>query len=245
MIDCPDTNKFPPDFPPKFPPDFTRAILFDLDGTLVDTAPDLLAALNHALKDTRRRPIDLSQVRTMIGQGALALVHRALELSDSPPADKDDIPTITARLLRYYRENLARYSKAYDGTYDVLAYLKASGIVLGVATNKPEDMAVKILDLLGLKKYFSVILGYRGDFLRKPDPAFLGRAARLVGVSCDHCVMVGDSIYDRIAARLIGMDSISVGYGYGPLGDHPPDIDDIRQIPQCPHIMTLGRDAGS
>ncbi len=233
-----------------------RAVIFDLDGTLVDTAPDLATALNHALVSDRRKPVSIDRIRPLIGEGAEKLVRHALidslpdSLTDSHPSSLPDslspsplgsiavsathIRHLTTQLLAYYRAHLVADSVLYPGMRDVLNRLRDQGYTLCVATNKPEEMAKEIIRMLDLSSYFYRVQGYRDDFLRKPDPAFLLRACRLAGLAPENCTMVGDSIYDSVAARLAGMDRVILNHGYGPFAakEEEPRLDDVRQLPQ-------------
>lgn len=194
-----------------------RAVLFDLDGTLVDTAPDLAAATDHALQSQGRAPVGLDAVRGMVGDGAIALVRKGLEATggDTDPALFE---AAIAAFYRYYEANLSATSRPFPGVVDCLRALRDEGYALAVCTNKPERFSRKLLDDLDLTPYFGALVG--GDTLpmRKPDPGHLhGTLARLPHLSGklpDWAVMVGDSANDINAAKAAGLPSVAVSFGY-------------------------------
>ena len=210
-----------------------RAVLFDLDGTLVDSVPDLASAVNAMLADQGRPVVTEAQVRDWVGNGAKRLVKRAL----TGTLDGEPEPALFAASLdsfyAHYAEGVADRSTVYPGVIEALDGLRAQGIVMGVVTNKPERFIQPLLAALRLDGYFSVALG--GDSLpqRKPDPAPLLRAAEMLGHSPQATLMVGDSRNDVEAGRRAGMAVIAVPYGYN-YGEHisqaGPDrvVDDLR-----------------
>jgi len=191
-----------------------RAVLFDLDGTLVDTAPDLAAATDHALQSQGRAPVGLDAVRGMVGDGAIALVRKGLEATggDTDPALFD---AAIAEFYRYYEANLSATSRPFPGVVECLRALRDDGYALAVCTNKPERFSRKLLDDLELTPYFGALVG--GDTLpmRKPDPGHLhGTLARLPHKAPYWAAMVGDSANDINAAKAAGLPSVAVSFGY-------------------------------
>ena len=191
-----------------------RAVVLDLDGTLVDTAPDLLAALDHVLTEATHAEIDSLDLRRFVGGGARALVERgceALGLALSPAGRE---ARLTA-FLAYYADNLSHASRPFAGVAHTLAGLAADGARLGVCTNKPEGMSRRLLGELGLGRHFAAIIG--GDSLpvRKPDPRHVLETIARIGASASEAVMVGDSMNDVAAAHAAGVPVIVVAYGYG------------------------------
>jgi phosphoglycolate phosphatase len=188
-----------------------QAIIFDLDGTLVDSAEDLRAALNKLLGELNLRPIEPNEIKAMIGDGVLKLVERALVAVNGDPEQRD---FLLPRFLAIYQANPAALTRCYPGVLETLDALRHKGFHLAVVTNKPVFATKKILEALSLAEFFPVVVG--GDSLpqRKPDPAQLIEAARQLGVDVDQTLMVGDNIHDVEAAHAAGMRCIAVSYGY-------------------------------
>ncbi len=186
---------------------------FDLDGTLVDSAPDLACAVNHALAQEGRPPLDEAQVRTMVGGGARRLLAHALAASGGPVPDRRADALFDA-LLAYYGANIAVHTRPYDGAVEALQALAAGGVALGIATNKPEALARSLLDALGMAELFACVIG--GDTLledrKKPRPDMLHAMAQGCGGGAS--AFVGDSRFDTAAARAAGMPCVAVSFGY-------------------------------
>lgn len=215
-----------------------RAIFFDLDGTLVDSAPDLGAAVNDMLLERGRDAVAIDQVRVWVGNGARRLVMRALTGSrDGDPGD-EVTQVALARFFEHYGRRLTERTRPYPGVVEALDVLTDMGLRLAVVTNKPARFTDPLLEALGLSHYFGVTVS--GDTLasRKPDPAPLRHAASALGVPPDSAVMVGDSMADLGAARNAGIPMVLVPYGYrdgDAIFDAGPDlvVDDLRSLPAC------------
>lgn len=190
------------------------AVLFDLDGTLVDSAPDLTTAINRMLVDLQRSPMTESRVREWIGNGARKLVARALAGQRNIETDPPETEAALAQFFVHYTDCLVERSALYPGVLIGLQRLQALGLPLGVVTNKPGRFTQPLLDALGLSAFFKVVVS--GDTLpvRKPDPAPLWHAAAALDVPIAHCVYVGDSLADRGAAAAAGALLVRVPYGY-------------------------------
>ncbi len=208
-------------------------VVFDLDGTLADTIPDVAPSLNHALASLGRAPIPLDEVRDLVGHGSRDLVRRGLERSG--PASDALIDEGLELFTRYYLDNICVHTKAYDGAADVLDRLGAQGVRLAVCTNKLEAPTRSLLDALGWTSHFSAIVG--GDTLpqRKPDPEHLRETIRRAGGG--RAVMVGDSIVDVATARAASVPVVAVGFGYA---DRPVEalgadfvIDDYAELAEA------------
>lgn len=195
----------------RFPGD---AILFDLDGTLVDTAEDLCGALNRALKSVGRPPVTVQQVRGMIGGGLPNLVMKGLEATGGPiPQVQYDEIVKNARTD--YEEHVADKSKPYPGVLEALRGLSQRGTKMGVCTNKPAAASKKLLAALGLDKYLAVVVG--GDSLpvKKPHPQMAREVLKKLGnFAPEAAVLVGDSETDVKLARAAGLPVILVEGGY-------------------------------
>lgn len=189
------------------------AIVFDLDGTLVDTAPDLHAALNHALHRAGRPSVRLGDVRNMVGDGVRKLLERGFVATGGMP-HADVFEDAAAACFAWYGENLSRLSRPFPEAADMLETLREQGFRLGICTNKPHRFAVRLLDELGLLDRFAAVLG--GDSLpvRKPDAGHLLGTIAAMGSQAGEAAMVGDSVNDVLAARNAGVPVVVVGFGY-------------------------------
>jgi phosphoglycolate phosphatase len=188
-------------------------IVFDLDGTLVDTAPDLIDTLNAILGRHDVAPVEFDQARTMIGAGVKPLLQRALASKDlrRSPAEID---AMFAEYLELYAEHIADRSRPFPGLTAALDALAAQGCRLAVCTNKLEWLSVRLLDALGLSSRFVAICGQDTFTMRKPDPDMLRLTIARAGGDTGHAVMVGDSMTDVATARAAGIPVVAVDFGY-------------------------------
>ncbi|MGF1640127.1 MAG: phosphoglycolate phosphatase [Rhodospirillales bacterium] len=191
-----------------------KVVVFDLDGTLVDSAPDLQAALNRLMRELGRRPLGLDEVKGMVGDGAAKLVERAVAATglDGPG---DDLGVLTARFLAHYEGHATDCTRPYPGVRETLTRLRAAGLALAVCTNKPEAATREVLKDLDLDGFFAAVVG--GDSLpgvRKPDPAMLRAILEAVGASPREAVMVGDNANDVAVARALGVPVVVRADGY-------------------------------
>ncbi len=189
------------------------AVVFDLDGTLVDTAPDILAHMNDMLTELGRPALDLTDIRSMIGDGVRQLLRRALEASGGMPGDVD-IEALFLRFLDLYTEQPARHGRAFDGVVPLLVTLKDRGVKLGVCTNKPQRPTDRILATLGLDGFFDAVIG--GDMLavRKPDPIHLTTVLQRLAAAPARAMLIGDSATDLETARAAKVPCTLVSFGY-------------------------------
>jgi len=192
------------------------AVVFDLDGTLVDTAPDLHAHLNEMLAELGRPGLALAEIRPMIGDGARALLQRGLEASGGLPASADLDALFLAFLARYTAQPV-RFGRVYEGVVGVLDALRAAGVRLGVCTNKAQAPSDRVLAELGLERYFPVVIGGDSLTVRKPDPGHLRAVLERLGAAPGRAVMVGDSATDLATARAAGLPCVLVSFGYTPI----------------------------
>jgi phosphoglycolate phosphatase len=196
----------------------TPDVIFDLDGTLVDTAPDLLEATNEVLRARGRAAIDPATLHHMVGFGVRSLIAQAFSATGEE-ARAEEMPALEAIFLDHYRAHLADFSRPFPGVPKTLAQLKDSGARLGVLTNKPHEMALPLLKALGLTDYFSAIYGagYR-DYV-KPDPRIFHEVvADLMPESKGgRAIMIGDSVTDLQTARAANVPCILMSYGYTPV----------------------------
>lgn len=186
------------------------SLIFDLDGTLVDTAPDLVEALNRTIEPQGLAPVPLETVRHMVGHGARRLIVRAHEEQGRSVPD-EALKDLTARFIEIYGNNIDGFSRPFEGVEPTLDLLARRGAKLSVATNKPNALAVLLLKRLGLADRFDRIVGADAAPNKKPDPAHLKAAA---GPDASNMIMVGDSSVDVEAARNAGAAAIVMSYGY-------------------------------
>lgn len=207
-------------------------IVFDLDGTLVDTAPDLVRALNAVIGAEGLAPISIDLVRSMVGRGARRLIQRAFA-HDGRPLSDAQAATLTEKFLDIYRTEIDRHSRLFPHIEEALDELDARGAALSVATNKPTDLAVLLLSKLGMAERFERILGPDAVPAKKPDGAHVLAAAG-PDANIRRIVLVGDSDVDVAAARSAGCPVIVMSYGYTekPARDLGADrvLDDCRTL---------------
>jgi len=200
-------------------------IIFDLDGTLVDSARDLSSALNHVLRLANRPEMSLSQVRDMVGNGARALIIKGFS-ETGPLPEVDELNAIQNEFLDYYSKNITAKTIIFPGAMKVIETLAKMDIPLGLCTNKPHNLAEKLMVEIGLADYFSTIVGGDSFDYRKPDPRHLTSTLAMMKSEHKGAVMVGDSANDIIPAQKIGIPVICVSFGYSqtPVSDLNPDI---------------------
>ena len=219
-------------------------LVFDLDGTLVDTAPDLIHALNFVLVREGLPPVPLQSARNMIGAGARKLIERGLEL-EGRVAGVDDISRLTADFIDYYAAHIADASRPFDGLENALDDLQALGYRFAVCTNKLEWLSKRLLDQLGLSSRFSAICGADTFGISKPDPAILQQTILRAGGQLSSAIMVGDAGPDIGVARRAGIPVIGVEFGYTdiPMADLKPDrlINHMRELPAAVRSLAAHR----
>lgn len=190
-----------------------RAIFFDLDGTLVDSVPDLAEAARRMLAELGEPGRTDAEVATYVGKGIPTMVERALTIGRSP-VDAARLAQAVEVFMRHYEDTNGKLTRAYPGVAETLPVLRARGLKLGVVTNKAEAFIAPLLVELGLGEYFDCLIG--GDTLaqKKPDPEPLWHACTLVGVAREAALMVGDSGNDALCARRAGIPVLLMTYGY-------------------------------
>jgi phosphoglycolate phosphatase len=188
-------------------------VVFDLDGTLVDSAPDLIATLNIILARTALPPVAYDAARNMVGGGARALIVRGLE-AEGRILDVVEIDRMVSDFIDYYAAHIADQSRPFPGLEAALDALTARGCRLAVCTNKLERLAVRLLDALALSERFVAICGGDTFGLQKPDPEMLRRTIARAGGDVRWTVMVGDSVSDIASAHAAGVPVVAVDYGY-------------------------------
>ena len=201
-----------------------RMVVFDLDGTLVDTAPDLINALNFILAREGLAPVPLHAARNMIGAGARKLIERGLE-AEGRNVSVAELAHLTEDFIAVYAEHIADASRPFDGLEAALDDLAADGYRLAVCTNKLEWLSKRLLDQLNLSGRFAAICGADTFGVAKPDPAILRQTVARAGGELASAIMVGDAGTDVGVARRAGVPVIGVSFGYTevPIADLKPD----------------------
>ena len=192
------------------------AVVFDLDGTLVDSAPDVALALNAALGEQGLPPYDLDAVKAMVGGGAANLVERALK-GRNVTADAAAERSCRERFVAHYQASPVIDSRVYPGGLAALNWCVETGRRVGLCTNKPTEITHQVLQGLGIEHQFGAVIGGTSGYAKKPDPAPLAAALAALGVDTRDAVMVGDSAADVGAAKALGCPVIAVSYGYSRL----------------------------
>ena len=189
-----------------------RAVLFDLDGTLLDSLPDLSEACHRMMVELGRAPHSIDTIRTFVGKGMLNLVRRCL--AEHGTASDAEMAEAVAAFQRHYAEVNGLATTLYEGVVPALAALQAQGVAMACVTNKPAAFTGPLLERMGIARYFGATVS--GDTLpeKKPHPAPLIHACELLGVTVAESLMIGDSANDAEAARAAGMPVLLVTYGY-------------------------------
>lgn len=202
----------------------TRGAIFDLDGTLADTSADLLAAANAVLGPRGLPLLDPERDKSVAGRGGRAMIRHSLTMTAEPPGPERTeavADELYPGLLASYEARIAEETELFEGVEDCLDRLDAHGWRLGVCTNKPERLALILLEALGVRERFAAILGADTLSIRKPDPEHLFETARRIGAARGRSVLMGDTKTDIDAARAAGMPCVLMSHGFAaePLGE--------------------------
>lgn len=190
-------------------------MVFDLDGTLVDSSPDIASAINEVLAEAGRRPLSLGEIRGMVGDGTAALVVRAFAAAgggNEPPGN--DIARQVARFRALYEARATRETRPYPGVVETVRALDAAGYRMALCTNKPDRPAQEILEFFGLAPFIRAVVGGESAPARKPDARHLEAALDRLGATARDGVMVGDGINDVLAARALSVPVVLVSFGF-------------------------------
>lgn len=187
-----------------------QAVLFDLDGTLIDTAPDMTAALNHVLNEEGLPGLSLEAVRPHVSQGGLAMTRLAF----ASHRNEDQIEPLRLRFLDYYLQHIAEHSRLFEGFESVLQTLEERSIAWGIVTNKPAWLTDPLVLQLNLTHRSAVTISGDSTSQRKPHPLPLITAANAIGIACEQCLYVGDDPRDIVAGRAANMTTVIAKYGY-------------------------------
>lgn len=213
-----------------------EALLFDLDGTLIDSVPDLAAATNELLAQDNLQPLSVDAVRAMIGNGVKKLVERAYAAAQSP-VDGEALDAANDRMMTIYGRHLTGQTTLMSGALDVVAAYHQAGVRIAVVTNKPEAFTHELIKHFGFDAMVDVVVGGDTGPERKPAPDMLEHALAVMGVAAGKAIMVGDSPADIDSAKAAGVSSIAVRGGYTniPVEELGADIliDSLKDLPQA------------
>jgi phosphoglycolate phosphatase len=188
-------------------------VVFDLDGTLLDTHADLVESLNHTIAALDLQPVTYADLTHLVGHGAKVMIERACKLRNHPLSETE-VPPLLERFIAHYTETMPGHTKPYPGVVAAMGGLKAQGIKLAVCTNKLESLALPLLQALGLAGYFDAITGGDTFPVRKPDARHLTGTVERAGGTLSRTIMIGDSLNDIAVAKNAGVASIGVPFGY-------------------------------
>jgi phosphoglycolate phosphatase len=220
------------------------AVVWDLDGTLVDSAADIATSLNRLLAEQDLPALDQDRIRDMIGEGVPMLIRRGLAAHDVTP-DGGLLDSLVRRFMEIYSDIATASTRLFPGAREVLGTLSEAGVSQAICTNKPEAITRQVLAGLEIADHFEVVIG--GDTLprNKPDPLPLRTALQRLGIAAEQALMVGDSAIDVIMAHATGVDVAFVTFGYGP---EPPEshhadfrINALTELPAVVAAHSKGR----
>ncbi len=211
-------------------------LVFDLDGTLAETAPDIMATLNHLLALEGLAPLPVSAARSLVGAGARALLERGFKAAGRP-LGPERLETLFQTFLVHYLDHIADLSFLYPGVEKALDLLARDGFGLAICTNKPEAHSLALVERLGILDRFAAIAGRETFAFCKPDPRHLTETIRRAGGDAGRAIMIGDSRTDVDTARAAGIPVIGVTFGYTdiPMADLNPDrlIEHFDALPEA------------
>ena len=185
-------------------------VLFDLDGTLVDTAPDLVACLNYALQQHGFSAVAAEYVKPHVSFGAIAMIQASVDVA----VNDENRAEILTTMLNHYENNIARYSLFFDGMFDVLNFIETQNLSWGIVTNKHERFALPLIHALDLQHRAACVICGDTTPNPKPHPAPLFAACERIGVSVSECVYIGDAAHDILAGKNAKMHTLAATYGY-------------------------------
>ena len=211
-----------------------KCILFDLDGTLINSGPDLLEALNHTLIKNNLQKINSSYLGNLVGGGAAAMLERGYNFFNKT-IESNELPLLVNQFLDFYYKNCSVKTKPYKGVLETLENLSLNDYTLAVCTNKSQRLAEKVLKDLKLEKFFKLILGSSEKLKLKPDSQMLDFSLKYLNFIPEESIMVGDSSNDILPSKRLKINSIFVKYGYGDCLNLEPTfkIESISEIIEC------------
>jgi len=216
------------------------AVLFDFDGTLIDSAPDIIAALNRLLGELGHDAVHYDTYRTRAGDGARKLLAQVL-IDQGTRFEEAELTALVERLLDHYCGLMTKNTRLYQGVSDVLAEIHNSGMALAICTNRTSKTTKHLLDHFGLTKLFSAVVCADNVSVKKPDAAHLLEAIKRLSTAPERTVMIGDTATDVAAARNAGIKVIAVSYGYSVRPAHDLGADAV--LPDFSQLKELLKDS--
>lgn len=215
-----------------------KAVLFDLDGTLVDTAPDMVGALNRVLANHSRDEVSFTQARKIVSNGGRALI----KFGFPEETNEELVDALVSEFLKSYAEHVCYRSTLYPGLHELLDFCETNGLEWGVITNKPIELAKGVLEGLGLLERCKILLG--GDSLpvKKPDPVPMLHASMLLNIAPSHCLYIGDHLRDIEAGKNAGMDTAAALWGYIEDDDDPDSWGATYMVRRSEALISLVKD---
>ena len=203
--------------------------IFDLDGTLIDSVPDITLGVNETLSELSLPNFNEDEVRMWVGNGAEKLMERALEAASKETGNEIDVPfsEVMDSYFKNYRKNLTVNTYAYKGVENALNLLKEQNVKMAIVTNKPFDFIAPVLEFVGIKQFFSLWVGADSLPTKKPNPEPLLHVCKELNISPEKAIMVGDSKNDILVAQNAKINSIGLTYGYNyneSISAYHPDI---------------------
>jgi phosphoglycolate phosphatase len=211
------------------------AVIFDLDGTLIDTADDLAAAMNHVLAAEGLPRVPMSRVRGLIGNGAKAMLRRGYAEVGADSPSGEELDRQLAVFIDFYRANIASASAPFPGVVDLIENLLREGAAVAICTNKREDLATALIRELGLHRLFACIIGGDTVGVAKPDPRPVQRCLEFTGANKG--VFIGDSDTDILAAANAGIPCLVAEFGYGPLTQRRKALAGFSSYPEAADLI--------
>ncbi len=196
-----------------------KAVLFDLDGTFADTAPDLAAALNQVLSEENKPPLPFEIIRPVVSHGGIALIKLGFKYNEQ----HIDFERVRKRLLNIYQENISQLTKVFDGIETLLEVLEKKQITWGIVTNKPSWLTDPLMEQMGYSTRAGTIVSGDTCKEKKPHPEPLLHACREINVKASECLYIGDAERDIIAGNAAGMFTLTALFGYIETNDTPED----------------------
>ena len=215
-----------------------KGVIFDLDGTLIDSGPDLLDSLNFVLKKKYLPEIPNNIVGNLVGGGAEAMIRRAFEFLNQK-IDEEKVSEMINIFLDFYFHNCTNKTSFYPNITKIIKVLHKKNIKLAVCTNKKQFLANKILEEFKVSQFFKVILGSSKNLKLKPSKEMLVACIKKIELDTSECIMIGDSNNDIIPANELDIDSIFVNYGYGKLSEKVIPIHSIDKIEEILHLYDI------
>ncbi|MFL2780598.1 MAG: HAD family hydrolase [Rhodospirillales bacterium] len=208
------------------------AVVFDLDGTLIDSLPDMALALNKLLVDEGRRKLKMSEIRGLIGKGAPKMIESAFNLTGAS-VSVEGLARAHLMYTQHYSQYPSKESKVYDGVLSTLQQLKQEKIKMGVCSNKAVQMVKLIISAFELENYFCGVTGGDNVRYKKPDGRHILTTLNQMNISSKNVLMIGDTVNDVEAAKNLGLPSVSVSYGYGKpeeIASSDCIVNDLREL---------------